>query len=161
MQTQARQIQGLQIEVNGGIVDTQVDAVEITNVTLTTVNATTFSVNVNSLGGIPLAQNGSTYVLAGQNNPAENGLYVVMGKTPENLFILMVATTYNTYEGIMGISKMGTRLQATEGTQKGNVYLMTTVLPFILGVTPVNIIFESNGIQSLQEQIQNLDGGNF
>lgn len=71
--------------VKGDIRDLQADAVSASNVILTPASAGTFTITESSIGGVPVALNGKSFLLANQTNAAQNGIYVVLSISPNTI----------------------------------------------------------------------------
>ena len=142
-------IKNIEVFIKGNIRDIQANSTQKTNIQLTPNGLGFYTILENSLGGVELALNGKSFLLVGQTNPAENGLYVITALGPNTI---TRSTDFTTYQQIYN-----TRIQIVEGDYAGNWYQSSTTEPFTIDTTPITIVDTDQALENLQSAVANLN----
>ena len=132
----------LENAVYKGVIDITVDYYVDSNVVLNSNgNYQQFLISETELNGISLSLNNiDKFLLANQTNLSENGIYTVIGLNPT---LITRSGDFRTYRQIQGTSSESVvRIQVLkEGvpSYQGLFYKSSTVSPFLLGTTPIEI----------------------
>jgi hypothetical protein len=98
------------------------------------------------IDGQTLLANGRTFLLAGQTNKAENGIYTVSSYRP---FAFTRLNLFINYDQINN-----TRVQVKDGSMDGEFLLITTSLPFTLGKTEIVVEDADPALTNLEQAVK-------
>jgi hypothetical protein len=112
----------------------------------------TFPVLSNTqIDGASLISNGKTFLLLGQANMAENGIYTVVNTNP------FTFDRVNWFNDFLTINNA--RIQIKEGAFAGNFFSSIVQPQFIINVSPVEIFDTEPGMENIQankmDKVQN------
>jgi hypothetical protein len=138
----------IETTLNGKLQDTIANACELTNITIQNVGQNLYNISATSLGGVVLDLSGKRFLLAGQTNKYENGIYIVVNNSP---FQLARASDFITYTQINN-----SRVQIQEGLNAGNFYLCNSTEPFTIDITNLNIVDTDPALENFSSQISSL-----
>ena len=116
--------------VNSKLKISYATATELNNIALTP-SGGGFDIAEDSLGGITVDLSGQTFLLGGQTNLFENGLYVVNSLSPVNI------SRSVDFQSFIQINN--TVVRTRNGDNSGQDYDITTTEPFVLDSTDINI----------------------
>ena len=137
-----KRFQNLEAVVFKGVIDITVDYYVDSNIVLIpNGNYQQFLISETELNGISLSLNNiDKFLLAKQTNLSENGIYTVIGLNPT---LITRSGDFRTYRQIQGAnSESVVRIQVLKQgvpSYQGLFYKSSTVIPFLLGTTPIEI----------------------
>ncbi len=138
----------IETTLNGKLQDVVSFACELTNIVLQKMGQNLYTIYVTSLGGVSLDLSGKRFLLAGQTNKSQNGIYIVVNNSP---FQLARASDFLTFQQINN-----TRVQIQSGLNAGNFYLCNSLEPFTIDVSSIDVVDADPALENLSSQISSL-----